>query len=112
MIMAYTISYTNDNGIYSATVEPLNAGGKNLFNVVFEDWKEAREAACAVSKMADTVQDDYQCSIRATCHELQCVVDKICAEIKEAQMDTPTALETFVEKLKAEIEVDIKAALW
>lgn len=110
--MTYTLSFSNDNGIYSATVEPLNADSKNLFNVVFEDWKEAREAACAVSKMADTVQDDYQCSIKATCHELQCAVDKICAEIKEAQMDTPTALETFVDKLKAEIEVDMKAALW
>ena len=110
--MTYTLSFSNDNGIYSATVEPLNADSKNLFNVVFEDWKEAREAACAVSKMADTVQDDYQCLIKATCHELQCAVDKICAEIKESQMDTPTALETFVDKLKAEIEFDMKAALW
>lgn len=110
--MTYTLSFSNDNGIYSATVEPLNADSKNLFNVVFEDWKEAREAACAVSKMADTVQDDYQCSIKATCHELQCAVDKICAEIKESQIDTPAALETFADRLKGEIGIAMQSAMW
>lgn len=110
--MTYTLSFSNDNGIYSATVEPLNADSKNLFNVVFEDWKEAREAACAVSKMADTVQDDYQCSIKATCHELQCAVDKSCAEIKESQIDTPAALETFADRLKGEIGIAMQSAMW
>ena len=112
MIMAYTLSFSNDNGIYSATVEPLNADSKNLFGVVFSEWEDAREAAHAVSQMADKVQQCYQSVIEDTRADLSRAVDKICTEIKESQIDTPTALKTFADKLKAEIEFDMKAALW
>ena len=110
--MTYTLSFSNDNGIYSATVEPLNADSKNLFGVVFKDWDDAREAAHAVSQMADKVQQWYQSVIEDTHADLNLIIDEICAEIKEAQMDTPTALETFVDKLKAEIGIAMQGAMW
>ena len=90
MMMTYTLSFSNDNGIYSATVEPLNANSKNLFNVVFKDWGDAREAAHAVSQMADKVQQCYQSVIE----------------------DTPVALETFADRLKREIGMAMQSALW
>lgn len=113
MMMTYTLSYSNNNGIYSATVEPLNADSKNLFGVVFSEWEDAREAAHAVSQMADTVQQCYQSVIEDTHADLNFIIDKICVEIKEeAQMDTPTALKTFADRLKGEIGIAMQGAIW
>ena len=112
MMMIYTLSFSNDNGIYNATVEPLNADSKNLFGVVFSEWEDAREAAHAVSQMADKVQQCYQSVIEDTHADLSRAVDKICAEIKESQIDTPTALETFADRLKGEIGIAMQSAMW
>lgn len=111
-MMTYTLSFSNNNGIYSATVEPLNADSKNLFNVVFKDWGDAREAAHAVSQMADKVQQCYQSVIEDTRADLSRAVNKICAEVKEAHLDTPTALETFADRLKWEIGMVTQDAIW
>lgn len=111
-MMTYTLSFSNDNGIYSATVEPLNADSKNLFGVVFSEWEDAREAAHAVSQMADKVQQCYQSVIEDTRADLSRAVDKICTEVKEAQMDTPVALETFADRLKREIGIAMQGAMW